>query len=220
MKYYFTISVFLSSWLALAQYDGKFGLTLGATNYITDTNLLSSKSGTGFTIGAMSVSEFNENFTFVLEFNYNYHNVTFVGRENELADPEDLKFNLQEFSIPMTFNYFFYEVNYFKFGINAGPALNFVHEFNLNDASKENYVLDPLYASPSDLAFDTANDEISFNVFAAVGLCVQYDEVIMANLKYYHGLTDPYRQAPIVGIRDDIEGQDSYFTFGLTYFFL
>ena len=100
------------------------------------------------------------------------------------------------------------------------PSFHFIHEYHLNDESKEAYVLDPLYATPNDLQFDTRNEEISFNVFAAFGLCVQYDEIIMANLKYYYGLTDPYRQAPIVGTRNKIEGQDSYFQFAITYFFL
>lgn len=220
MKYYFTLFLLCATWLSIAQYNGKIGLTLGATNYITDTNLLSSKSGTGFTFGVMSISEFNENFTFVLEMNYNQHSVKLIGRENELADPEDVKFNLQEFSLPLTFNWFFYEANYFKFGVNAGPSLHFGHEFKLVDDAKSSYVLDPLYASPDNLRFDTYNEEVSFNVFAAVGLCVQYDEIIMANLKYYRSITDPYRQAPIVGTRDEITGQDSYFAFAVTYFFL
>ncbi len=80
-------------------------------------------------------------------------------------------------------------------------------------------MLDPLYASPNDLEFDDRNEEISFNMFVAMGLSVQYDESFMVNLRYYYGITDPYRNIPIVSRVSEITGKDSYLTFTVTYFF-
>ena len=219
MKNFFSAFLILFSTITFAQ-DTKFGITVGATNYVTDTNLLFSKSAIGFTIGGMMKTEFNDRSQLLLELNYNSHFVNFVGRKNELATPEDIKFKLEEISIPVSYNYSFIVLDEFRFGINAGPSFHFIHEYKIVDESKEQYLLDPLQAQANDLLFDTRNDEMSFNIFLALGLSIQYKDSLMANLKYYYGITDPYRRAPIYSTVLDISGKDSFLAFSVTYFFL
>lgn len=217
---FFFLLVFLCSLTATAQFrDGRIGLTFGATNYITDSNSFFTKSGIGLTAGVASSVDFSERFELFVEINYNRHRVKFVGRATELAPPEDVKFNLEQISVPFLMNYNFLLLEDFKFGVNLGPSFNFIQMYSLVDSAQENYVLDPLYASPNDLRFDDRNEEISFNMFAVAGLSVQYNETIMVNLRYFYGITDPYRQIPIVSRVSEISGEDSYFSFTVTYFF-
>lgn len=220
MKKIFALWVFIFSISIYAQ-DDRLGFTVGATNYITDTDLLFSKSGTGFTFGLMATTEFSERSALFVEINYARHFVKFVGRVDELAKPEDVKFNLERISIPFSYNYSYLILDDFKYGVNVGPAFEFYHDFNVVDESKEAYLLDPLSVPAGDLRFDTlsSNDTISFNMLILIGLNVQYQESFMASLKYYHGITDPYRRSPFYSTVVETSGKDSYFAFTLTYFF-
>jgi len=175
----------LISTITYSQLDGRFGIKVGATNYITDTNLLFSKSGI---------------------------------RSEPLAIPEDLKFTLENFSVPFLLNYSFFKKDDFKLGVLVGPSFHFIYEYSIKD-SKSEYTLDPLNATTDDLLFDSRNEKLSFNIFAAVGISAQYTEKYMVNLRYYYGITDPYRKAPVFSRISDIKGQDSYFSITATYFF-
>lgn len=220
MRKFFIFCFLIISTNVVAQ-GGRFGITVGATNYITDTNWLFSKSGTGFTFGAVGSKEFSERFELFVEINYNQHRVKFVGRENETATPEDIKFKLEEFSIPFIINYNYLLLEDFRFGVNLGPSFHFIHNYVLLDETKGSYFLDPLLTEPKYLEFDTysANEDISFNMFAVFGLNIQYHKSLMASLRYCYGITDPYRRAPVVTPVLDISGKDSYYSFTITYFF-
>ncbi|GEP52187.1 hypothetical protein FNO01nite_28590 [Flavobacterium noncentrifugens] len=197
----------------------RFGVTLGATNYITDTNLLFSKSQPGFETGIVASQIYNDHFELMIGINYDRHYMKFVGRETPEAPPEDLKFMLENLNIPITLNYNFWVVSDdLQFGVNTGPSLSFFHNYKLLDENKSGYYLDPLYADPDDLAFDTQNSKVSFNVFYSVGLSAEYKK-LMLMARYYTSLTDPYRQASIYSTVSEIKGRDSYYTLALTYFF-
>jgi hypothetical protein len=213
------LGCFLIYSLGVLGQENRFGITFGTTNYITDTNWLFSKSGVGFTLGAMGTKSFSDRFELFIEINYNYHRVDFVGRETATSIPEDIRFRLEEFGIPIIINYNYLLLEDFRLGVNAGPSFHFIHNYVLLDETKESYLLDPLLTEPKYLEFDTYNDDISFNMFAVFGLNVQYQENFMASLRYYYGITDPYRRAPVVSPVLDISGQDSYFSFTITYFF-
>lgn len=200
-------------------FDGRFGVTIGATNYITDASYLFSKSSTGFTVGVLGTAELSERFELFFEINYNKHFVKFVGRENQLAEPRDIKFNLQNISIPILLNYSYLIKDDYKLGVNIGPSFDLLYNYNLVNESEFDYVLDPLYVEPYDLEFDTRSDgKISFNMFVAFGLNFQYNERFMTSLRYYYGITDPYRNSPVFSPVIDITGRDSYFAWTFTYF--
>lgn len=206
--------------LAQSQYD-RFGIQFGLTNYITDTNMLFSKSDTGFTFGVVGTKSFSKRFELSAEINLSQHRVKFIGRETQTSDPEEIKFKLEEVSIPFILNYNYLLLEDFKFGINLGPSVHFIHNFVLIDDSKESFYLDPLLTKTKNVEFDTysAKEDISFNMFLAMGLNVQYNESLMASLRYYYGITDPYRRAPIYSPLFEISGKDSYYSFTMTYFF-
>ncbi|WP_298538778.1 outer membrane beta-barrel protein [uncultured Aquimarina sp.] len=217
MKKTFTFCFLLISLHSFSQFtDGRLGITAGITNYSTKTDFLFSKSGIGYTLGVMGTAEFSDRSELFVEVNYTKHFVKFIGRENETAPPQDLKFNLQNVNIGFLFNYNYLVIDEYKLGVNAGPTFSFLYQYELVDDSKSEYVLDPLYASPNDLQFDTRNEQISFNTFLSIGLSAQYD-FLMANLRYHYGLTDPYRNAPVVAIID-INGKDSFLSFTVTCF--
>jgi hypothetical protein len=204
----------------MAQED-RIGFTIGATNYITDTDLLFSKSSTGYTFGVFATKEFNERSALFMEINYSRHFVNFVGREEELAKPEDVKFNLERISIPLSYNYSYLILDDFKFGVNVGPSFEVYHDYNVVDQKKELYFLDPLLIPAGDLRFDTlsSDDTISFNMLILFGLNVDYQDRFMASLRYYHGITNPYRRSPFYSTVVETSGKESYFSFSLTYFF-
>lgn len=199
-------------------FDGRFGVTAGITNYNTDTNYLFSKSGIGYNIGVVSTAKISKRFELFVELKYNRHLVKFVGREDYTSAPEDIKFNLQNFTIPFVLDY-----NYLKlddewfFGINGGIIPSFLYSYRPSKSSKRNYYLEPLYSDPDYLQFDKENGQPSFNAFWSAGLSIEYNK-IMCNLRYYKGITDPYRNAPVVTFFE-IKGEDSYFELSFTYFF-
>ncbi|MEW4922477.1 outer membrane beta-barrel protein [Algibacter sp. 2305UL17-15] len=220
MRNVLVLVLFLYSFNFFAQED-RLGITVGATNYITDASWLFSKSSIGYTIGLIATREFNERSALFVEMNYSAHFVKFVGRETESSAPEDVKFKLERISVPFFYNYSYLIKEDFKFGVTLGPSFEFYHDYRIVDESKELYLLDPLYVPASRLQFDTlsGNDTISFNLYAALGLNVQYQENLMASLRYYYGITDPYRRALDTSPIIEISGKDSYFTFTVSYFF-
>ena len=213
------IVVLFSTQVAFSQLDGSFGVTLGATNYVTDTDLLFSKSGTGFTVGFLATVEFSDRSSLIVEINYNQHRVKLVGKADELSAQQDVPFNLINFSVPFVFNYNYLLLDDFKLGVQAGPSFQFLHTFELVNDSDENLVLEPTLLEPRYLRFDDENEKISFNVFASVGLSVEYNEKILAQFRYYRSVTDPYRVAPVVSRFIDIKGQDYYYSFTVSYLF-
>jgi len=217
-KVFFSIFLFMSlhSYSQLFDGDTSFGISVGLTNYITDTDFLFSKSGTGFTVGLVSKMDFNDRSELLVELSYARHFVKLIGREDALAVPEDLKFDLENFNTSALFNYNYLVKDEYQLGVIAGPSLGLFYEYKIVDDSKAGYVLDPLLATPNDLLFDTRNEQISLNTFFAFGLTAQYNDMLMANFRYYYGLSDPYRNAPVVAIID-LEGKDSYFAFTLSY---
>tara|TARA_R110002096_G_scaffold132257_1_gene282487 strand:- start:1307 stop:1969 length:663 start_codon:yes stop_codon:yes gene_type:complete len=220
MKKYFVIFFFTCSLSIVAQQD-RIGISVGATNYVTNTDLLFSKSSTGYTFGVFATKEFNERSALFIEINYNSHFVKFIGRENELAIPEDIKFKLERISIPFSYNYSYLLLDEFKFGLNVGPSFEFYHDYKLTDESKEDYLLDPFLIPAQDLRFDTLSDDntISFNMLILFGLNVQYKENFMASFRYYYGITNTYRRSPFYSTVVETSGKDSYFSFITTYLF-
>ncbi|MES2543425.1 MAG: outer membrane beta-barrel protein [Bacteroidota bacterium] len=211
-------SINYSQSFELDEYDSRYGLILGTTNYITKTDALFSKSSPGYSIGVVGTTVLSDKFELLYEINYSANFVKFVGRKEPEAAPEDIKFELDKINLPILINYTFLNIDdTWRFGIETGPSLSFLHNYILKDESKSDYYLEPLYTDPYLLEFDSNNEEISFNVFLATGLTADYLQ-LRANLRYYYGLTDPYRQAPFYSPVMDIKGKDSYFTFTLAYF--
>ncbi|WP_373056228.1 porin family protein [Zunongwangia sp. H14] len=217
MKKILLLALFFTFNNLYSQLEGKYGFTAGATNYITDSNLVFSKSGTGFTVGLVGTAEFDDFFRLIIEMDYNEHAVKFVGREEYTSDPVDLKFKMTNFSLPILLDYDFYEYDNFVFSGQAGPAVSFYYGYSLKDETKEDYLLEPFYASPTYLDFDKWSDKMSLNLFAAAGLSATYEEQYRLTFRYYYGITDPYRNASLVAI-EKLEGQDSYFQLTFTYF--
>ena len=217
MKYLIALCVIFSSQKALAQVEG-FGLSLGLTNYVTDSNLVFSKSDTGFTFGAVGTVELGERLGLFVEITLSQHRMKFVGRETETSGPKDIKFKLEEASIPFILNYNYLELNDFTFGLNLGTSFHFSHNFVLIDESKESHFLDPLLVQARYMEFDTWNEDISFNTFLVMGLNVQYKYNLMGSFRYFYGISDPYRKSPVYSPYVDISGRDSFFSFSITYF--
>ena len=214
------IVLFLMSFVSLhafSQLEGRFGFTGGATQYNTNTNMLLSKSGTGFSVGLVGTAEINDVFRVLTEINYNRHSTRFTGRENNNSPTEDISFKIENFSVPILAEYNFYKHDDFFFSFQAGPSLHFIYDYTLKDYTYEDHVLDPFYASPQYLQFDTRRDEISINIFAAAGLNADYDDNFRLGLRYYYGITDPYRHSNLYSV-EEITGQDSYFALKFTYF--
>src|SRR5690242_6878800 len=88
-------------------FDGRFGITAGYTNYVLDTNVLFTKSQPGYLVGIVATAEFTNNLEFSMGLNYVHHRMMFIGKENLDAEPEDLKFKLENLDLPIILNYKF-----------------------------------------------------------------------------------------------------------------
>lgn len=197
--------------------DSRSGISIGATNYIMDTNFLSSKSATGFLVGASAGLDMSRSLELLTEINFNWHRVKLVGRETPYSEPKDLNYSMQNIGVSTLIHYKFLELNDFDFGVNLGPTGTFFYGYDTKD-SNSGYTIDPLGAESRYLNFDSYNESISFNAFVSLGLSAQYEH-FMANLRYYKGITDPYRKSPLYSPFMELKGKDSYYAFMLTYFF-
>lgn len=196
--------------------EDRFGVTLGVTNYIMDTNFISSKSSTGFLIGASSGIAISDSFEVLTEINFNYHRVKLLGRESEYSEPKELDYNMQNFGVSALLHYKFLDLNDFVFGVNLGPTATFIYGYDTKE-SNENYKIDPLGIESQYMNFDQWNEKISFNAFVSFGISAQYAS-FMANLRYYKGITDPYRNTPVYSPFMELKGKDNYWAFMVTYF--
>lgn len=200
-------------------FEGRFGLTVGATNYSPGANFLFSKSAPGFKVGMIGTVIISEKFEAFVEMNYARHSMKFIGREDELATPEDIKFRLETFNVPFILDYTVLNLDdEWFFGINAGPSISLLYDYKLVDEGKEGYVLDPLYTTPNQLEFDSNKEKVSLNAFIAMGVSVEYNR-FMATFRYNKGITDPYRNINLYSPVMELKGKDSYFEFSLVYLF-
>lgn len=198
--------------------DDRFGVTLGATNYIMDTNFISSKSAPGFLAGITFGTAISDSFEVLLDFNYNYHNVKLVGRETELSNPEDIRFFMQNLSLSPFIHYKIVEKNDVTFGVNLGVIGTVFYELRVKNQAKENYLIDPLYLEAKYMDFDAWTDKATLNAFVGLGLSAQYKN-FMGNLRYNKGITDPYRHISVYSSFVELKGKDNYWAFTITYFF-
>jgi len=220
MRFYLQFWVILMlSFSSFAQYFGedRFGVTVGATNYIMDTNFISSKSATGFLVGATSGIGLSDSFEVLVDMNLNYHRVKLLGRENETATPEDLNFNMQNLGLSTHIHYKFLEKEELTFGLNLGATGTIFYGYNTNHEN-ESYLIDPLQIAVTYMNFDKWSDVGLLNAFVSFGLSAQYEN-FMANLRYYKGVTNPYRHTPVYSPYVEFTGKDNYWSFTITYFF-
>lgn len=200
-------------------FDGRFGVTVGATNYSPGANFLFSKSAPGYKVGFIGTVSISEKFEVFVEMNYARHFMKFIGREDQLATPEEIKFNLETFNVPIILDYTVLNLDdEWFFGINAGPSLSLLYDYKLVDDGKSDYVLDPLYTTTDQLEFDSNKEKASINAFIALGVSVEYNR-FMATFRYNKGITDPYRSINLYSPVMELEGKDNYFEFSLVYLF-
>jgi hypothetical protein len=200
-------------------FEGRFGVTVGTTNYSPGANFLFSKSAPGYKVGLIGTVFISEKFEVFVEMNYARHFMKFVGREDQLATPEDIKFNLETINVPFILDYTVLNLNdEWFFGINAGPSISLLYDYKLVDQGKADYVLDPLYTSPNQLEFDSNKEKASINAFIALGVSVEYNR-FMATFRYNKGISDPYRSINLYSPVTELKGKDNYFEFSLAYFF-
>lgn len=200
-------------------FEGRFGVTVGTTNYSPGANFLFSKSAPGYKVGFIGTVFISEKFEVFVEMNYARHFMKFIGRENNLATPEDIKFNLETFNVPIILDYTVLNLNdEWFFGIIAGPSLSLLYDYKLVDDDKADYVLDPLYSTPDQLEFDSNKEQVSINAFIALGVSVEYKR-FLASFRYNKGITDPYRSINLYSPVMELKGKDNYFEFSLVYLF-
>lgn len=200
-------------------FEGRFGVTVGTTNYSPGANFLFSKSAPGYKVGLIGTVFISEKFELFVEMNYARHFMKFVGRQDKTSKPADIKFKLETFNIPFILDYTVLNLDdEWFFGINAGPSVSFLYDYSILDDDKKDYVLEPLYSSPRDLEFDSNKEKVSFNAFLAMGVSVEYNR-FMATFRYNKGITDPYRNINLYSPVMELKGKDNYFEFSLVYLF-
>lgn len=201
-------------------FDGRFGITAGYTNYALDSNVLFTKSQPGYLIGIVGTAEFTEDLEFSIGLNYVHHRMIFVGKADLDAEPEDLKFTLENFDVPFVLNYNFLSFNddNLKIGVNAGFTVSFAQQYIPADNSKENYILEPLNLQVKYLNFDQENERISINTYIPLGFRVEYHN-LACNLRYNMGLSDPFKNAPFYNMAYETKAKQNYFSLSFTYFF-
>jgi hypothetical protein len=199
--------------------EGRFGITAGYTNYVLNSNVLFTKSQPGYLIGIMGTVPLMDNLEFSIGMNYVHHRMIFIGKEDLNAEPENLKFKLENLDVPFILNYNFLNLdNDMKIGVNAGFTVSFIQQYVPIDDTKENYILEPLNLQVKYLNFDQENESISINTYLPIGLSTEYHQVA-CNLKYNIGLSDPFRQASFYNILYKTKAKQNYFSLSFTYFF-
>lgn len=201
-------------------FDGRFGITAGYTNYALDSNVLFTKSQPGYLVGIVATAEFTDDLELLMGMNYVHHRMKFIGKEDQDAEPEDLKFSLDNLDVPFILNYKFlrFDNDNIKIGVNAGITLSFFQRYILSNSSKENYILEPFALEVKYMDFDNMNEKISINTYIPIGITVEYYDVA-CNLKYNKGWSDPFKNAPFYNTVYETKAKQNYFSLSFTYFF-
>ncbi|SDB36574.1 Outer membrane protein beta-barrel domain-containing protein [Flavobacteriaceae bacterium MAR_2010_188] len=201
-----------------AQTTHKFGITIGGTSFISDTEAFTTEQSIGIALGLSANFVFNRRSELTLEAKYNRHQVNFKGRPTLNAPLEDLQLVLKQLEIPLTYTYNIVSTDNFKFGLNAGASANIFYEYGADDEAKGDYLLDPNNIRVKQLYFDTDSENIGLNVFLISGLSFKFWKKVQLTPRYYYGLMNPYRQAPNDNPLSNYETQVSYYFLGLTYY--
>lgn len=201
-------------------FDGRFGVNIGGTNYITDSELVFSKSKPGLSVGLTGTAQFSDNFELLVEMTYSRNFVSFVGRKDMESPREDIKFKLENFNVPIILKYRVYNSpnEDWHFGLLAGPSLSLFYNYKPVEEGESQYLLDPYNIKAEYMAFDESRGKIAFNAFASFGASIEFRH-FMLNGRYNIGITDPYRNANLTSQYVDITGKDSFYQLSLTYFF-
>lgn len=219
MKKIIFIGVFLTGLLCFSQSDRRFGVMAGINEYYMDNNFLFSKSGIGFNIGFVGTFPISEYSEILAEMSIARHNVSMQGREDYTSEPEWIDFRSERAIISVIYDY---DLIHFLdedlvIGLNLGPSVSFTYNFAPVDDSKKFYYLDPYYAQGDYMGIDSYNESLSLNAFVAGGVSIRYRD-LEANIRYFKGITDPYRNVPLTSSYVDFKGKDNYATFTLTYY--
>jgi len=199
-------------------FDSKLGVTIGTSIFNPKTNFISSKPGIGFNVGINSTAYISDHFEFTMGINYFQHYTTLIGRENELSEPEDLKFKVSTLNIPLVFDYIYLLKDDYKLGVNIGTAISFFHEFEILDESKDQYLLDPISLNVFDLDLRTDGDELQLNTYYSIGTNIQ-NEYFKLEISYNKNLSKPYKNIPIRHEYIVPSGKDSFVALTVTYYF-
>ena len=220
MKKSFLVVFLFFGLAAHSQYDERFGLTAGVNQYYMNADFLSSRSGTGFSVGVVSTIDISEYSEILADVTYSQFNVDLLGRKEALAQPEWKKFKTERVNVTFLYDY---DILHFldedlAIGIGAGPSFAFITNFQPVKDDGTAFLIDPYGIDTEYMKIDENNSKVSFNVFAAVGVTVRYRNT-EAGLRYYKGMTDTYRNFPAVSSQINFTGKDNYSAFTLTYYF-
>jgi len=209
--------------LSFSQYfnqgnDTEFGVTIGTTMFLPKTNFISTKPGIGFMIGETTRSFISDHVNLNYGISYFQHYTKLLGRENYLAEPEELKFKIATLNVPVSVDYLFLLAERFQLGVNGGVSLSFFHEFESVDTTKEDYLIDPISLTVRDLALRKDLEKLDINTYFSLGTSIQND-YFRLELSYHNTLSKPYKNVPL---RNDIlipSGSDNFFLLSLSYYF-
>jgi len=210
----------LISFLSFSQNEmgeDRFGVTLGATNYIMKNNFMSTKSSTGATLGLSAGVNIWENFEILTEIKLNYHRMQLLASTEENLEPSYIKASMTNFDIAVLPHYRFYDTSSLDLSVFCGVTLAATYNIKLKDQDAE-YKIEPLDFKGTYLEFDTWNEQPSMNLFLTFGVAAQYNDFMLA-LRYNYGITDPYRKFPLYSNYVAFKGKDHYAAITVTYFF-
>lgn len=219
MNKLFLIISLATSIFCQAQDESRFGLSVGVNQYYIGADFLFSRSAAGFSVGAVSTVPVSDNSEVLVGISFSQYNFDLMGRENELANPEWIRFGLQRINLDCVYDYdiFHFMEDDLAVGLCAGASVAFLNDIYLKDTDKEDYTLDPYGVDPEYLMMDEASESMTINVFGVVGATARYRD-IEATLRYNFGLTDCYANFPATSPYVEFTGKDSYLNFQVTYY--
>jgi len=221
MKKFIFLSLMLIGYYGYSQEDERFGVFLGLNQYYAKSNFLSSRSNMGYTAGAVATLPISSYSEILVEISLARFKSEFLGRESiESVEKEWIKMHMDRINLAVIYDY---DVLHFfdedlAIGINAGPSLAFIQDWRLDDQSKEVYLIEPYSIEPQYMMTDAYNEKVSLNIYVEFGMSVRYRN-LEGSLRYYKGITSPYRNFPLSSSMLELKGKDDYSTFTVTYYF-
>ncbi|MFP9112753.1 hypothetical protein ACLI1A_02355 [Flavobacterium sp. RHBU_3] len=221
MKQFLLFTFFCVGISAFAQYDddSAFAVIAGTNQYYANTNFLSSKSKTGFTLGIGDNFSVSDNSFIRAEFTLSRFYMDFLGRETSTSNPQWISFSLDRINFNALYHYNFVSLlkGDIEIGVSAGGSMGMFTDFVLEDDYREDYLLDPYGADPEALKIDGNRNSLSFNFFGVAGIGARYRKFEL-NVRYHKGLTDVYRSLPAFSEYVTPKGKDDYLTATVNFY--
>jgi len=221
MKKFLYCAALITCFAATAQKkERNFGISIGVNEYFARPDFISAKSSTGFSIGIVSGYDVTDKSDIVIEAGFAHLTMKFMGNDFGNDNTRWLDFHNNRLFLNLLYYYDVYHSDGRDFivGVHGGVGTHYINNFAVKGKDNAAYTLEPYGIDALDMKISKYTDGAEFNPFLSAGINMRY-KFAEVNLRYYKGLTSPYRSLGNDGSPVKFGGVDDYMSLTFNFYF-